>query len=265
MNTSRKTFGPALAALALALAMNPDAARAESTADDTHARSGNRQFEYHKTPGETAETVVILHGLARNRSAMWMLAKRLEVSGYRTERFGYRSFNQSPQEIVAMLNAQLAQCCADQKSKVHFVGHSLGGLMVRAYLARHKVPNLGRVVLLGTPNQGSEVADAFEKKWWFDLLGPTVKQLGTANGGLAGNLPRPDYEVGVIAGNRSSWKNDAYLPGQDDGLVTVASTKLPGMADFMVLPTGHSAMRYSKPVANQVLSFLKSGKFERAR
>ncbi|NNF78099.1 MAG: alpha/beta fold hydrolase [Rhizobiales bacterium] len=252
-------------ALLLAIMLSAGGAGAESTADDTHTRSGNRQFEHTASPGKDAETVVILHGLGRSSSAMWMLAKRLEVAGYRTERFGYRSLKQTPDQIVANLSAQLARCCAAPERKVHFVGHSLGGLIARAFLARHQVPNLGRVVLLGTPSKGSSLADAFKDKWWFDLLGPTVQQLGTTNGGLASSLPPPDYPVGVIAGVRDGRENEDILPGQDDGLVTVSSTKFPGMTDFVVVPAGHSTMRYSKPVAAQVVNFLKTGKFKKAQ
>lgn len=239
-------------------------AQAESTADDLHARSGNRQFENVAAPGQDADTVVILHGLGRSSSAMWMLAKRLEVAGYRTERFGYRSLQQTPDEIVANLGAQLNRCCAHADRRVHFVGHSLGGLIARAFLARRQVPNLGRVVLLGTPSKGSELADAFEDKWWFDFLGPTVQQLGTSTEGLASKLPEPTYPVGVIAGVRDGRENEDILPGEDDGLVTVASTKFAGMTDFVIVPIGHSAMRYSKPVASQVVTFLKTGKFSKA-
>ncbi|MEM8688821.1 MAG: alpha/beta hydrolase family protein [Pseudomonadota bacterium] len=263
MHTIAMTLSASL--LSLPLLINPSPARAESTADDSHARSGNRQFEYHQKPGAEADTVVILHGLGRNRSAMWTLAKRLELAGYRTERFGYRSLHKSPEEIVSRLDAQVAACCAGSPRKVHFVGHSLGGLIARAYLAKHKLPNLGRVVLLGTPSQGSELADAYENRWWFEYLGPTVKQLGTSAGGLAGSLPKPDYPVGVIAGVRSGRENEDVLPGQDDGLVTVSSTRFSGMTDFMVMPTTHWGMRYSEPVAAQVVNFLKTGHFEKGR
>ncbi len=257
----RRIFLPALIMVSVSF-WSVSSGLAESTADDTHARSGNRQFENSATPNENADTVVILHGLGRSSSAMWMLAKRLEAAGYRTERFGYRSLKQTPDEIVAALGAQLHRCCRRADRRVHFVGHSLGGLIARAFLARREVPNLGRVVLLGTPSKGSELADAFQKKWWFDLLGPTVKQLGTSQNGLASNLPEPDYPVGVIAGVREGRENEDYLPGADDGLVTVASTKFTGMTDFVVVPIGHSAMRYSKPVAGQVVNFLKTGRFE---
>lgn len=242
----------------------PTNALSEATGDDAHTRSGNRQFEDVAAPGADADTVVILHGLGRSSSAMWMLAKRLEVAGYRTERFGYRSLQQSPDQIVANLSAQLDRCCRRADRRVHFVGHSLGGLIARAFLARRKVPNLGHVVLLGTPNKGSELADAFQDKWWFDFLGPTVKTLGTSQDGLASNLPAPGYPVGVIAGVREGRANEHILPGADDGLVTVASTKFAGMTDFIVVSVGHAAMRYSKPVADQVVAFLKTGRFQRA-
>ena len=148
---------------------------------------------------------------------------------------------------------------------MHFVGHSLGGLVIRAYLAERQVQNLGRVVLLGTPNKGTQLVDRYGDKWWFKLLGPNARALGTGNGSLPDLLPAPDYPVGVIAGTRKGFDNDHILPGPDDGLVTVASTRLKGMADFIVLETGHSAMRYSKPVAEQTVRFLRTGQFSTNR
>jgi pimeloyl-ACP methyl ester carboxylesterase len=214
-----------------------------------------------KAVASERNVVVLLHGLGRSKSAMWLLAQRLETAGYQVESIGYRSLHRTPEQILTHLQSKVGNCCASSDTKIHFVGHSLGGLIVRAYLAKNKPPNLGRVVLLGTPNSGAHLADLYGDKWWFKLLGPTAQFLGTGRDSLPRSLPAPDYPVGVIAGIANRVSNDHILPGDDDGLVSVESTKLEGMTDFVVVQTGHSAMRYSSAVANQVVSFLKNGRF----
>lgn len=214
-----------------------------------------------KAVASERNVVVLLHGLGRSKSAMWLLAHRMESAGYQVERFGYQSLRSTPEQILTNLKSKVSDCCASLKKKVHFVGHSLGGLIVRAYLAKNKPPNLARVVLLGTPNSGAHLVDLYGDKWWFKLLGPTAQSLGTGRDSLPGSLPAPDYPVGVIAAIANRFSNDHILPGDDDGLVSVESTKLERMTDFVVVQTGHSAMRYSRPVADQVVSFLKNGRF----
>ena len=128
---------------------------------------------------DNKEIIVLLHGLGRNNTSMWLLASRLEDAGYYVRRVEYGSLHQNPDEILAEVSSQINQCCQKHALSVHFVGHSLGGLMVRAYLQDNKVDKLGRVVLLGTPNKGTEAADHFSNSWLMDILGPTAKALGT--------------------------------------------------------------------------------------
>ncbi len=194
---------------------------------------------------------------------MWSLARKLANAGYRIKLVGYRSMRHNPQQIVESVRSKITACCAERSGKIHFVGYSLGGLIVRAYLARYMVPNLGRVVLVGTPNNGTPFVDHYRDEWWFKMLGPTARFLGTNKGSLPRSLPRPHYPVGVIAGKSERGSNEDVLPGDDDGLVTVASTKLKGMTDFVIVQSGHSAMRYNADVAKQVVSFLKSGQFHK--
>lgn len=209
------------------------------------------------------EIVVLLHGLARSKIAMWRLASRLEDAGYLVERIGYRSLTQTHDEILADISRQISSCCARHEHAVHFVGHSLGGLFVRVYLQDYQVENLGRVVLMGTPNQGSEVIDKYRHKWWVQFLGPTALALGTDENSFPNSLKDPYYPVGVIAGVSGSDADEDILPGKDDGLVTVESTRIKnGMTDFIIVETGHSAMRYNGEVAKQTIAFLKNGKFD---
>lgn len=210
------------------------------------------------------ETVVLIHGLGRSNVAMWSLASRLEDAGYRVERVGYSSLNQTPEEIVNVVSQQIDECCADIGKTVNFVGHSLGGLLIRAYLQNRKIDNLGRVVLIGTPNQGTAIVDKYKERWWMALLGPTTAALGTDDGSFPKSLAPPYYPVGVIAGFRQSDMPDEILPGKDDGLVAIESTKLEGMGDFIIIESGHSMMRYNDDVAKQTISFLKNGRFAKA-
>lgn len=207
--------------------------------------------------------VVLLHRLGRSRSAMWLLAACLEEAGFRVERIGYSSLRRSPEEIIGDITRQIDACCTDGSHEVRFVGHSLGGLLIRAYLQENRVERLGSVVLVGTPNHGTGVVDKFRDNCLFSLLGPTTAALGTDADGLPNRLSRPYYPVGIVAGiNQSEW-NDDWLPGPDDGLVPVESTKLPGMADFIEVESSHLMMRYNKEVARQVIAFLRIGRFAR--
>ena len=205
--------------------------------------------------------VVVLHGLGRTRISMWLFASRLEEAGFRVHRIGYRSLDRSPDEIIDTVSRRINECCANHAGGVHFVGHSLGGLLIRAYLQNNRVEALGRVVLIGTPNQGSELVDRFRDNGLLSLLGPTTAALGTDSASLPGRLPAPYYPVGVIAAvNPGEW-NDHWLPGPDDGLISVDSTRLDGMSDFIEIESGHSRMRYNKDVARQAVEFLRTGRF----
>lgn len=209
---------------------------------------------------DAAETVVLLHGLGRSPRAMSRLAVRLEEAGYRVESLGYSSIGESPETIVQGLKEQIAACCLDRSGPLHFVGHSLGGLLIRGYIEAARPSNLGRVVMLGTPNRGTAVVDRYRNKWWFSMLGSTAMSLGTDAASYPNTLPAPDYPVGVIAG-RKPQSNDALLPGDDDGLVAVDSTKVAGMSDFLVVDVGHAAMRYDARVAARTIEFLRTGRF----
>ncbi len=144
------------------------------------------------------EMVVLLHGLGRGNSAMWLMARRLEDAGYLVERVGYSSLDQSPEEIVEHISTKIDACCIASGHILHFVGHSLGGLLIRAYLQENRLSTLGRVVLVGTPNQGTEIVDRLRDKRLMQLLGPTASALGTDDGSFPQKLDEPYYPVGVF-------------------------------------------------------------------
>lgn len=209
------------------------------------------------------EIVVLLHGLARTPNCMVPVAKRLEQEGYHVELIGYHSLTQTPEGILEDISKKIDDCCANHNAKVNFVGYSLGGLLVRAYLEKHEVKHLGRVVLMGTPNQGSKLVDFLKPLALF--LGPTAVSLGTGEGSFPSSLEAPDYPVGIIAGTlaRDVQGNDSAVKDGNDGLVSVESTQLQHMTDFVVVKTGHWGMPGNKQVINEVVAFLKDGSFSK--
>lgn len=215
---------------------------------------------------EAHETVVLLHGLGRSHWSMIPLQSRLEDAGYRVANLGYPSTRLDPDRLVTYVEAEVAKCCADA-DRVSFVTHSLGGILVRGYLAKHRPTNLGRVVMLAPPNRGSELVDEFRAWPLFSwILGPTAIRLGTDADSYPNRLPPADFDVGVIAGTASiNPLGSAILPRGNDGTVSIASTRLDGMRDFVELDASHTFIMWSNEAAEQVVAFLRDGRFEAAK
>jgi pimeloyl-ACP methyl ester carboxylesterase len=210
-----------------------------------------------------AEQVVLLHGLGRTENAMWYLRQRLVEEGYRVVNVGYPSRSESPESLVDHIRTEIEEGI-DSGRRVHFVTHSLGGLLARAYLQDRPIETLGRVVMLGPPNKGSEIVDEIGDHWLVrEVIGPTGSLLGTGPDGLPRRLEPPYYEVGVIAGNFSfNPIGSNLIPGEDDGTVAVESTKLEGMTDFRVFSVSHTFLAYDNEVADQAIHFLQHGRFQ---
>lgn len=150
---------------------------------------------------------------------------------------------------------------------VHFVAHSLGGILIRQYLSEQAIDRLGHVVMLGPPNQGSEIVEAFQSNAllsaFFNVFnGPAGSQLGTTSNSKPKSLGAVDFSLGVIAGNRRiDPVLSTLLPGESDGKVTVESSMVDGMSDHIVLPVDHTFMMRDKRVISQVQHYLKHGQF----
>lgn len=214
-------------------------------------------------PAPAQDCVILLHGLARTDASMDKLAGRLRQEGFFPVNHDYPSTDFTIEELSNRVVREAHERCPE-RATVHFVGHSLGGILVRHFLRDNELENLGRVVMLGPPNQGSQVVDAIGSLPGFRLLnGPAGQQLGTGPNSIPNQLGPADFEVGIIAGTRSiNLILSTLLPNPDDGKVSVESTKLKGMTDHITVPVSHPFLMRSDEVIEQTIHFLRYGYFE---
>ncbi len=210
------------------------------------------------------DCVVVLHGLARTSSSMEKMNSFLENAGYATANIDYPSRDFPIETLAEKIIPEAIKSCTDQTGgKVHFVTHSLGGILVRYYFKENKIDNIGRVVMLSPPNHGSEIVDNLAGWPGFKFInGPAGMQLGTGQQSLLLQLGAPEFKLGIITGNFSFNPFYSYLiAGEDDGKVSIESAKLEGMKDFLVVPHSHSFIMNSDVVIEKTLNFFKKGKF----
>nr|WP_237742290.1 alpha/beta hydrolase [Gayadomonas joobiniege] len=195
---------------------------------------------------------------------MQQLQKGLEQAGYSVANIDYPSRQARVENLAGIaINEGIAQCRLKNARNINFVTHSMGGILVRYFLAKKTIEDLARVVMLGPPNKGSEVVDELKSLEIFEWInGPAGQQLGTDEQSLVNQLGKVDFELGVIAGTRTiNPILSTILPEQDDGKVTVKNTKVEGMCSFVKLPVTHTFMMMNDTVERQVLSFLNNGQF----
>lgn len=207
--------------------------------------------------------LVLLHGLGQSETSMILLAYNLRQYDYEIVNIDYPGRSIPIDEIAAGLEDSLRILCPDTTREMHFITHSMGGIVLRYYLTKHPLPNLGRVVMLAPPNKGSQIVDEVGDWWLFEvIMGPAGGELGTNSLSVPGKLPPVDYPVGIIAGNVSIAPHfSAILPGPDDGAVSVSHTQVAGMTDFLVVPYPHTLMLSIPKVADEAAFFLENGRF----
>ncbi len=207
-----------------------------------------------------AATVILVHGLWTPAAVLLAHGHWLRRQGYRTLRFGYPSVRATLTQNAQALRRFVAEAGGDE---IHLVGHSLGGLVILDMLRHDPDPRLRRAVLLGTPCTDSQCARRLARVGGLPaLLGRSIGEW-LARGSGATAAPRSAVEVGVLAGTRSLGLGRVLpgLPRPNDGVVTLAETRLPGAADHIALPVAHSEMLASRRCAAQIAAFLASGRF----
>jgi len=214
---------------------------------------------------KSSDTVVLIHGLGRTPRSMWMVGLWLKFCGYRVTSIGYPSHRVSIADAVEKhIAPKLALLDIEPGSRVHFVTHSLGGIVFRAWAARRDPAfPLGRAVLLAPPNRGSEIIDELTQwRWVRWLLGPVSAELGTDADSTPNSLGPLPPETGIIMGSKDTLPFFRHLLGpESDGVVTLASSRADGETDFILLPANHATIILQPAVFRAVNRFLKTGSF----
>ena len=211
-----------------------------------------------------AECVVLLHGLGRRSNSMSELETKLAPAGYYVSNIKYPS-RSYPIDVLALdaIGRGLAQCRSEGPGEIHFITHSLGGILLRYYLLENTISELGRVVMLGPPNQGSEIVDGLLPLPGFGFIGgPAGVALGTGEGSIIDRLGPVEFDLGIIAGSTNINPLEfLFIAGPSDSIVSIESTKVRGMNAHMVLPVTHTFMMRNNEVIEQAIHYLKTGSF----
>ncbi len=218
--------------------------------------------------GPRGAGVVLLHGIAGRSLMLRPLEKRLQRAGFATLNLDYESRKKPLEFLADDIRPAIADFTARIDGPIHFVTHSMGGLLARVAIAKHRPARLGRVVMLGTPNGGSELADRLQNVGLYRAyFGPAGLQLVTTKDVTLASLPPADYEIGVIAGNRflDPIAGLFLLPWPNDGRVSVESCKLAGMTDHTTIKASHMGLLVHPTSFRQTIAFLRTGQFEPVR
>jgi triacylglycerol lipase len=201
--------------------------------------------------------VVLLHGLGRSPLSLGYAASRLRRAGFAAVNIGYPSRHQPLDQLARGVAAQLPA-----SGPLHFLTHSMGGIVLRCLVKTARPPNLGRAVMLGPPNGGSQLASRLRDRWLYRAtLGPAGQQIGADAGSVPNQLGPVDFEVGVIAGRRALDPLRWLVAGESDGRVSLAETKVAGMSDWTTVPRGHAFLMFDAKVIDQAVHFFEHGRF----
>ncbi len=220
-----------------------------------------------RTDKAQADYLILLHGLGRTNRSMKPLETFFSARGFRVINVDYPGTQKSIAELSRIFGEVIGPICIKDGARVHVLTHSLGGIILRYYMVHHECRSFGRAVMLSPPNQGSELVDKLHDSALFGMAtGPSGKELGTGPESIPRQLGPVDFELGIIAGNKSiNPVFSAMIPGEDDGTVAVESTKVKGMRDFIVVPATHTFIMHNTEVMEQAHHFIVTGKFKRPK
>ncbi|MBL6986746.1 MAG: alpha/beta fold hydrolase [Methylobacter sp.] len=219
-----------------------------------------------KSITKDSEAIILLHGLSRTARSMDKAAKFLDAYGYKIINMDYPSQTEEISTLAQKyISEAVKQCVLEDIKKIHFITHSMGGILLRDYLSNQTVEKLGRVVMLAPPNQGSEIVDKLGGwKLFYFLNGPAGLQLGTDNNSVPNRLGPVNFQLGVVAGSKTvNPFLSLLISGVNDGKVSVSRTQVAGMKDFIVMPYSHSFIMQRVSVIEQALYFIQQGYFAR--
>ncbi|HUG92844.1 MAG TPA: alpha/beta fold hydrolase [Planctomycetaceae bacterium] len=237
-----------------------DYRHASGTLEECRARLEELKRQL-QLPAMSGKAVVFVHGIIRSSKSFQKLRTRFEQEGYRVFGFDY------PSTRVAIPDAAeyLHQCLSSLEGieEINLVVHSMGGLVVRTYLGKHQDPRIRRMVMIAVPNLGAQMADHLQCNLLFKaVLGPAGQQLVAAEDGYVASLPTPEFEFGILSGARGTLQGyNPLIPGDDDGTINVACTRLPGAADFVAVRALHSFLMYNDEAIEHTVRFIRTGRF----
>ncbi|MCX7018789.1 MAG: alpha/beta hydrolase [Candidatus Sumerlaeota bacterium] len=210
------------------------------------------------------QVVFLLHGICKTRGDMFPLSMALKRRGYEVINWRYHSRKHRINELADQLSSAVA---SRPDARIHFITHSMGGIIVRTCLARHHFPNIGRFVMIGPPNQGARLADVLSRWALYRLVfGPAGLDLRQGENGVCRDAGIPNCEFGIIAGGRGGSRGkNPFLPGDNDGTVTVESTRLEGAADFLLVPYSHTIIHMMPRTIRAAIKFIETGRFNTNR
>ncbi len=218
-----------------------------------------------KLPKMSGEGVLLVHGITRSSKSMSAYRAPLEKVGFQVFPFDYPSTRVDLDTAAEYLHQVIESL--EGIERLHIVAHSMGGVVTRTYRAKHHDERLTRLVLVGSPQKGAELADLMRNKAnlvFKTVFGPAGQQLVTDSEGFLKKLPTPDIEFAVIAGGHPPNGFNPLIPGDDDGIVSLESTRLPGAADFLFIESLHLALNRNETAHAATVRFLRTGKFREA-
>lgn len=224
---------------------------------------GPLSFAQSREKIQTPKCAILLHGLARTSGSMGKIEKALTKQGYTVWNKSYPSRDHRIQELSSVVGQGLSFCKQQNAQHIYFATHSLGGILVRHYFQNKHDSRVKAIVMIAPPNQGSELSEEFKDAEWFKIYsGIAGQQLGTSRDSFTNSLARISLPIGIIAGTKSSdpWFSHLF-EGPNDGKVSVKSTMLPEMKDFIEYPAGHTFIMQKEDVIKQLVYFFDNQVF----